>query len=59
MATQKALQNISIVVAATRMTQQEHDQLKQDLVLVAQRCQLADELEKEKEDDQKSKKEVE
>lgn len=44
-----ALKNIDMVVANTRMTRQEHAQLQQDLMLVTQRCQLADKLEKEKE----------
>lgn len=45
---QVALQNIDIVVSNVQMKRSEHDQLKQDLILVTQRCQLADELEKEK-----------
>lgn len=43
---QDAVKNIAVVVANTRMTQQEHKQLEQDIVLVVQRCERADELEK-------------
>ena len=43
---QQAIKNITIVVANVRMTRQEHQQLQQDLMLVVQRCELADKLEK-------------
>lgn len=43
----KALQNIDIVVAATKMNRQEHDALRQSVILIAQQCKKADELEKE------------
>lgn len=46
---QQAIKNITIVVANVRMTRQEHQQLQQDLMLVTQRCELADKLEEEKE----------
>ena len=58
MTVEEALQNIDIVVAATKMNRQEHDALRQSVVLVAQRCKLADELEKEKQIEKESKKEV-
>lgn len=48
-AIQVALQNIDVIISNVQMKRNEHDQLKQDLVLVAQRCERADELEKEKE----------
>lgn len=44
---QDAVKNIAVVVANTRMTQQEHEQLKQDVLLIAQRCERADKLEKQ------------
>ena len=47
MTVDEALQNIDIVVAATKMNRQEHDALRQSVMLVAQRCKKADELEKE------------
>ena len=43
----EALQNIDIIVAATKMNRQEHDALRQSVILVANRCKRADELEKE------------
>ena len=43
---QVAFENIRVVVLNARMTGPEHGQLGQDLALIAQRCQLADELEK-------------
>lgn len=43
---QEALQNIDIVVSNTKMTSPEHDALKESILLVAQRCKQADELEK-------------
>ena len=51
MTVNEALQNIDIVVAATKMNRQEHDTLRQSVTLVAQRCKRADELEKEKKDE--------
>jgi len=48
MTVKEALQNIRIVVSNTRMTGPEHDTLKQNLLFIAQRCKLADELEEEK-----------
>jgi len=59
MTVNEALQNIDIVVAATKMNRQEHDALRQSVVLVAQRCKRADELEKEKQTAEEAKKEVE
>lgn len=47
----EALQNIDIVVAAARMTRQEHDALRESLGIVARRCKQADELEKEKQEE--------
>ena len=41
-----AIKNVTIVVSNVRMTRQEHMQLQQDLMLIAQRCELADKLEK-------------
>ncbi len=49
MTPQEAINNIAIVVSNARMTEPEHDALKQSIALVAQRCKLADELAKEKE----------
>ncbi len=48
MTVDEALNNIDIVVAGTKMNRQEHDALRQSVILVAQRCKRADELEKEK-----------
>ena len=59
MTVNEALQNIDIVVAATKMNRQEHDALRQSVTLVAQRCKRADELEKEKQTAEEAKKEVE
>jgi len=42
---QTALQNIGIVVRATKMSGDEHDELKRNLNFVAERCMLADTLE--------------
>ena len=56
MKVQEAIQNICVVVSNARMTQQEHDTLKQSITLIAQRCQRADELEREIESYTKSKK---
>lgn len=47
MTVNEALQNIDIIVAATKMNRQEHDALRQSVMLVANRCKRADELEKE------------
>jgi len=41
-----AIKNVAIVVANVRMTHQEHHQLQQDLILITERCELADKLEK-------------
>ncbi len=50
MTVQEAINNIATVVSNARMTEPEHDALKHSITLVAQRCKLADELAKEKED---------
>ena len=50
MTPQEAIDNITIVISNARMTGPEHDALKQSIILVAQRCKLADELAREKED---------
>jgi len=55
----EALKNIDIIVANARMNRQEHDALRQSVILVAQRCKRADELEKEKQAAEEAKKEVE
>jgi len=55
----EALKNIDIIVANARMNRQEHDALRQSVILVAQRCKRADELEKEKQAEKEAKKEVE
>lgn len=44
---QEALQNIDVVVSNVTMKRAEHQALQQSITLVAQRCQLADKLEKE------------
>lgn len=44
---QEAVRNIATVISGTRMTDPEHTELKQNIQLVVQRCQLADKLEKE------------
>ncbi len=44
---QEALKNIDIVVAGVQMKRGEHIALQQSIELVTQRCQRADELEKE------------
>lgn len=59
MTVEEALQNIDIIVAGTKMNRQEHDALRQSVMLVARRCKRADELEKEKQAGEKAKKEVE
>lgn len=46
MTIQEALQNIDIVVSNARMNRQEHAALQESIAIVAQRCQLVDELEK-------------
>lgn len=48
MTIQEALQNIDVVVANTKMNRQEHMALQQSVNMVAKRCELADQLEKEK-----------
>ena len=53
----EALQNIDIIVANAKMNRQEHDALRQSVITVAQRCKLADELEKEKQACEEAKKE--
>jgi len=55
----EALKNIDIIVANTRMNRQEHDALRQSVMLVANRCKRADDLEKEKQAGKEAKKEVE
>ena len=47
---QEALQNIDIVVSNAHMDRKEHQALQQSIVLVTQRCELADKLEKEQKD---------
>ncbi len=47
MTVQEALKNIDIVVSSVPMKRGEHVALQQSVELVTQRCQLADELEKE------------
>jgi len=59
MTVNEALKNIDIIVANARMNRQEHDALRQSVILVAQRCKRADELEKEKQAEKEAKKEVE
>lgn len=44
---QVAFENVSVVIQNARMTGPEHDQLKLDLILIAERCRVADMLEKE------------
>ena len=46
MTIQEALQNVNIVVENARMTGPERDALRQSIRLIIQRCQRADELEK-------------
>ena len=58
MTVQEALTNIDIVAANARMNRQEHDSLKESITLIAQRCNLADKLEKEKQECDAAKKEV-
>lgn len=48
MTIQEALQNIDIVIANTKMNRQEHMALQQSVNIVAKRCELADQLEQEK-----------
>jgi len=47
MTVNEALQNIDIVVAAAKMNRQEHDTLRQSVIIVAQQCKRVDESEKE------------
>jgi len=47
---QEALQNVAIVTSNAKMTGQEHDALRESIKLLAQRCNVADVLEKEKKD---------
>lgn len=49
MTVQEALQNIYIVVSNIQLKYSEHQALQQSVGLIAQRCQRADELEKESE----------
>lgn len=58
MTIQKALQNINIVTSNARMTGPEHEALKESILLIAKRCQRADELEKQNEVEKAGKKEV-
>lgn len=59
MTVQQALQNIDIVVSNVPMKRGEHQALQQSVSLIAQRCQLADELEKANQEFDELKKEVE
>lgn len=59
MTVQEALQNIDIVVSNVPMKRAEHQALQQSVSLIAQRCQRADELEKETQIDEEVKKESE
>ena len=59
MTIQEALQNIDIVVSNVKMNRGEHQALQESIGLVFQRCQLADELEKEKKIVEKQKKKCE
>ena len=47
MTIQEALKNIDVVVSSVPMKRGEHIALQQSVELVTQRCQRADELEKE------------
>ncbi len=47
MTVQEALKNIDVVVSSVPMKRGEHIALQQSVELVTQRCQRADELEKE------------
>ena len=58
MTVQEALTNIDIVTANARMNRQEHDSLKESITLLAQRCSLADKLEKKRQECDTAKKEV-
>ena len=58
MTVKEALQNINIVVAAARMTRQEHETLSESLNLVANKCYRAEALELEKQAGEEAKKEV-
>ena len=44
----EAMKNIIVVVRSSKMNGDEHDALRDSIQLIAQRCELADELEKEK-----------
>lgn len=44
----EAMKNIIVVVRNAKMNGDEHDALRDSINLVAQRCDLADKLEKEK-----------
>ena len=44
---QVAIKNVAVVIGNARMTHQEHHQLTQNLILITERCQLADELERQ------------
>ena len=47
MTVQEALQNIDIVVSNVQMKRGEHAALQQSISLIAERCRVADMLEKE------------
>ena len=53
---QEAIKNIIVVVRNSKMNGDEHDALRDSMNLVAQRCELADKLEKEKNDAEAAKK---
>ncbi|GAG61235.1 unnamed protein product [marine sediment metagenome] len=59
MTVQEALQNIDIVVSNVPMKRIEHWQLQQDLKFITQRCERADELEKQIKEETELDKEVE
>lgn len=56
MTIQEALQNIDVVVSNTQMKREEHQALQQSISIIAQRCKLADELEKEAKKNKKKEK---
>ena len=59
MTVQEALQNIDIVVSNVPMKRGEHQALQQSVGLIAQRCKVAYELEKEKQEAEKVEKDGE
>ena len=46
MTIQQAIKNVAVVVSNTRMTDPEHQTLRQNIQLISVRCERADELEK-------------